>query len=64
MLFERNQTLILGEPTAERLQLRVQGPSESDIAGATENLLKVSIELKHVAEVFGTRKPQTAISIR
>src|SRR6185503_1875845 len=53
-----------GQPCVKVLQRRIEATGNGGIARPAENLLKIALELKHVAHIFGARKPELPIRIR
>ena len=51
-LRQRNPALVLFEPDFESLQRGIQAVGNSGITRATKDVVKISVELKHVAQVF------------
>ena len=58
-LLQRDEPCILIQPRVERLQLRIESPRFFNTAARIHDLLKFRVELKHVAQVFGTGKPES-----
>ncbi len=51
------------EPRLQRLQRWVQCPGAINVTPPANVVVEVALELEHVAQVFGTGKPETAVQL-
>src|SRR5262245_45679837 len=61
--FDVNPSLVLREPRVEVLKRRGQRPRERDAPRAAEIVVKVALELEHVAEFLGARETEAAVDL-
>ncbi len=57
-LSKRNPRFVLCEPPVECLELRIETLCLADAASVAAILLKLAVELKHVAQVVGSRESE------
>src|SRR5262245_8588661 len=60
---ERNAALVFRYPLVERLQLRIQFPSNRGAASAQDFFFEVSVDLKHVSHFIGARESKAAVRV-
>ena len=55
-LIARDLRLVLSQPLLERQQRWIELSRPRDVAGAAEQLVKISLELKHVGKIRSARR--------
>jgi len=64
MLLKWDTPLVLGKPLLKGLQRGVEASGDVKVAGATEVLCEIPIELEHIAEIIRAWETQTTVHLR
>src|SRR5581483_5456279 len=63
LLADRNAVLVVSQPLVEGLQRGIERAGDGGIARAAEDVVKIALELEHVAEILGPGEAESAVRL-